>query len=281
MAQIDSYVIVGAGGMLGTAWTKLLQAQALSHRCFDLPELDLNNPATIDAAVPEGTRVVINCAAYTNVDGAEDHEDLANAINAEGVAKLAARCEAVGASLIHYSTDYVFDGSATAPYSVDHAHSPVNAYGRSKAKGEKHLEASGADYLLIRTSWVYAPWAKNFVLTMVTLGETKASLNVVNDQRGRPTSAEHLAATSLKLLQADARGTYHVGDGGDCTWYEFADTIMRSRNNGCKVEPCTTAEFPLPARRPTYGVLDLSKTETLVGTLPSWQENLEAVLKQL
>lgn len=267
--------------MLGTAWCKLLRARGIDFQGVGRPEVDLADLATIDAAVPQGTSVVINCAAYTNVDGAEENEDLANAVNADGVAKLAARCKVVGATLVHYSTDYVFDGSATTPYEVDHARSPVNAYGRSKANGELFLEASGANYLLIRTSWVYAPWAKNFVLTMVAMGESKASLNVVDDQRGRPTSAEHLAATSIKLLETGALGTFHVSDGGDCTWYEFADAIMRLQNNGCSVKPCTTADFPRPATRPAYGVLDLIKTETLVGSLASWQENLEAVLRQL
>jgi dTDP-4-dehydrorhamnose reductase len=277
----DHFVVVGAKGMLGTAWCRLLQAKSISHDALDLPEIDIVKPESLARTISERTTHVINCAAFTDVDDSETQEEIAMALNAHGVGNLATRSKEINATLVHYSTDYVFDGSANTPYPVDGPIHPINAYGRTKAAGETQLEESGCKHLLIRTSWVYAPWAKNFVRTMVALAESKDELKVVNDQKGRPTSAEHLASTSLKLLERDAKGRFHVCDGGECTWFEFADAIMQERNTGCVAKPCTSAEFPRPATRPTYGVLDLSKTEALLGPMPSWQHNLQLVLSRL
>jgi dTDP-4-dehydrorhamnose reductase len=181
--------------------------------------------------------------------------------------------------LLHFSTDYVFDGAASTPYSVTAALHPNTAYGRSKAKGEALLVASGCEYLLVRTSWLYAPWGKNFVDTIARFARERPSMRVVNDQRGRPTSAEYLAARSLALLEHAARGTFHVTDGGECTWYEFAKAIAAGSGGTAHMEPCTTAEFPRPAPRPAYSVLDLSVTEALLGPSRAWQDNLADVLR--
>ena len=182
---------------------------------------------------------------------------------------------------MHYSTDYVFDGNATSPYAIDHPHDPINAYGRGKAVGETRLLESGCDHLLIRTSWVYAPWAKNFVRTIARAGRERPSLKVVADQRGRPSSAEHLADVSARLLDAGARGTFHVCDGGECTWHEFAVEICRLAGATCEVHPCDTSEYPTPATRPPYSVLDLSATESVVGPMKSWRDNLADVMARL
>lgn len=281
MSLPSPILIIGRTGMLGRAWRELLAARKIPHHSVDLPELDLARPQTIDRQVTAATPIVVNCAAYTDVDAAETKYDLASAINAAGVAHLAARCKAVNAKLVHYSTDYVFDGRANTPYPVDHLRQPVNAYGRSKAAGEVALESSCCDYLLIRTSWLYAPWGKNFVRTITRLAREKPQLKVVADQFGRPTSAQHLAATSLALLERGASGTYHVTDGGQCSWHEFAVAIAASANPACQVHPCTSADYPTPARRPAYSVLDLSKTEALLGPMPPWRENLAAVLANL
>ncbi len=228
----------------------------------------------MQAAVSANTRIVINCAAYTDVDGAEADEAEATRVNGHGAGNLAARCAETGAVLVHFSTDYVFDGSGTRPYPTDHPLAPLGAYGRSKAAGEAAIRASGCEHLIIRTSWLYAPWGKNFVRTMVELGRKHESLRVVNDQRGRPSSCSYLAERTLALLDHGARGTFHVTDGGECTWFEFATEIMVQTGSKCRVEPCTTDEFPRPAPRPAYSVLDLSATESLLGPSSAWQDNL-------
>ncbi|MCA9607467.1 MAG: dTDP-4-dehydrorhamnose reductase [Myxococcales bacterium] len=278
---MSAILVCGAGGMLGRAWLELLEARGIEARAADLPGFDLGDAASIAAAVVPGLRAVVNCAAYTDVDGAETHEALATEINGAGVARLVARCDEVGVPLIHYSTDYVFDGEATAPYAVDRACAPLNAYGRSKRAGEEAVLASieaGGPHLVVRTSWLYAPWGKNFVLTIAKLAAERPELRVVDDQRGRPTSAQHLAQLSLGLLERGQRGVFHGTDGGECTWFDFASAIAATVAPACRVVPCTSDEYPRPARRPTYSVLDLSRTEAVLGPMPDWRENLAAVL---
>ncbi|MCX5661923.1 MAG: dTDP-4-dehydrorhamnose reductase [Planctomycetota bacterium] len=274
-------LILGAGGMLGRAWRELLDRRKIAYTARTRAEVNLADPASIERGVEPGTGLVINCGAWTDVDGAEKDEHGADAANGAGVGVLARRCEKVGALLVHYSTDYVFNGHAAKPYGVDEPHEPVNAYGRTKARGERLLLDSGCPHLLIRTSWVYAPWGKNFVRTIAKFAKEKPSLKVVNDQRGRPTSAEHLAAASLGLIERGARGTFHLTDGGECTWFDFAGEIARFANPACKVDPCTTADFPRPAKRPGYSVLDLSAAERILGPMPAWQRNLADVLNRL
>jgi dTDP-4-dehydrorhamnose reductase len=274
-------ILIGASGMLGRALSGAMRERSQPHVPLDLGEVDITDASMLERVIVPGTAMVLNAAAFTDVDGAEEREAQAHHVNGEGVAHLAARCAEVGALLVHYSTDYVFDGTARQPYPVDHPRQPVNAYGRSKAAGEQALERSGVDHLLIRTSWLYAPWAKNFVRTIAGLAASRDSLRIVSDQRGRPTSAEHLARTTLAMVERGARGTFHVTDGGECSWFEFATQIAAAVNPACRVEPCTSAEFPRPAPRPAYSVLDLSNTEALVGPMPPWQSNLADVLARL
>jgi dTDP-4-dehydrorhamnose reductase len=160
-------------------------------------------------------------------------------------------------------------------------HAPVSAYGRSKADGERRIWAAGVRALLVRTSWLYAPWAKNFVRTIAAAAKARPELKVVDDQRGRPTSAEHLAATTWALVERNVSGTVHVTDGGECTWFELATLVAAKTNPECRVVPCTTQEYPRPARRPAYSVLDLAKTEALVGPMPRWQDQVADVLDRL
>lgn len=271
-------LLISPDGMLGRAWSALLANRGVPHRSVSYPTIDLTQPATVGASVGDDVTHVINCSAYTDVDGAETHEDVAMSINGTGVGLLAERCRDVGAMLVHYSTDYVFDGEATDPYPVDHARAPINAYGRTKAVGEEAIEASGVEHLIIRTSWLYAPWGKNFVLTMRRLSRERDRLTVVDDTRGRPTSAEYLAMRSLALLQAGGSGLQHVTDGGECSWYHFTCEIVRILGNRCQVEPCTSDAFPQVAKRPKYSVLDLSKTEALIGPSRPWQDNVADAL---
>ncbi len=273
-------LLICPDGMLGRAWAQLLAQRSVEWRGVSHSAIDLTDPASVEQHVDPATDLVINCAAWTDVDGAEDREADADAVNGAGVGTLAQRCGAIGAKLIHYSTDYVFDGKAQAPYRTDHPADPINAYGRTKLHGEQALRRSGCDHLLIRTSWLYAPWGNNFVQTMVRLTAEKQALRIVNDQRGRPTSAQHLAATTMALHEAGAAGTHHVTDGGHCTWFELTRHIAQRLNRPCRVEPCTTQQFPRPAPRPAYSVLDLSATESIVGPMPHWRDNVDRVLEQ-
>jgi len=269
-------IILGARGMLGSAW-----AGALSDAvAFDRAELDLLDPAHL-SRLPASARVVVNCAAYTDVDGAETDEAAATELNGAAVARLAERCREIGALLVHYSTDYVFDGAASAPYPTAHERRPVGAYGRSKLAGELALESSGAPFLCIRTSWLHGASGHNFVRTIARLASERDELRVVADQRGRPTNAENLVDLSRTLIAAGARGFFHGCDAGECTWHEFAVAIAERVNPSCRVLPCTTAEFPRPARRPAYSVLNLSRTEAVAGPLPHWTLGLARTLDAL
>lgn len=274
-------LVIGADGMLGTAWLRLLAAQGVAHDARIFPAFDITSAAHVDALPLDASTVVVNCAAWTDVDAAELHEHDATLVNGVAVGRLAQRCAATGAMLVHYSTDYVFDGEASTPYLVDEIQRPLAAYGRSKAAGERALWAHGPRSLIVRTSWLYAPWGKNFVRTIAKLAREKSELKVVHDQRGRPTSAEPLAAATWQLVQRDTTGIVHVTDGDECTWFELASAIAAAVAPSCVVHPCTTAEFPRPARRPAYSVLDLSRTEALLGATPSWRERLADVLARL
>jgi dTDP-4-dehydrorhamnose reductase len=281
MKETGPILVLGGTGMLGRAVAAALAARGAPHAVAGRERVDLSRAETFATGIAAGTAVVINCTGWTNVDAAEAQEAEATVINGSAVGALAERCKQIGAVLVHYSTDYVFSGDATRPYTVDEPRAPLNAYGRSKAQGELLLEQSGAEHLLIRTSWVYAPWGKNFVRTIVGAARKRPSLRVVNDQLGRPSSAEQLADTSLALLAAGARGTFHGSDGGQCTWFEFARSAVAEAGLPCQVEPCSSAEYPSPARRPSYSVLDLTRTEALIGPRISWQESLALVVPRI
>ncbi len=274
-------LLIAPTAMLGRAWLEVLDARGLAYQTVGRPRLDLSHPQTIDEHIPEGTDVVINCAAWTDVDGAEMHEPQATAVNGTGVGHLARRCREVGATLVHFSTDYVFNGNASEPYPTDHPRDPLNAYGRSKAVGERLIEESGCDFMIVRTSWLYAPWGKNFVLTMADLTAEKETLRVVADQRGRPTSCTELARNTLRLLDAGARGVYHLTDAGETTWHGLTQAINDHLRHACDVQPCTTADFPRPAKRPAYSVLSLNRAEHILGPLVEWRAPLACTLDRI
>jgi dTDP-4-dehydrorhamnose reductase len=279
-------LVLGAGGMLGRALTATCSAHGLNWVGAGRGSMDLAETRSIrrDGAdwVPRGG-VVVNCAAWTDVDGAEKDEAGAMAVNAVGVGVLAEVCRERGAVLVHFGTDYVFDGQGTRPYTVDHPIAPLGAYGRTKAAGERAIAEAGCEHLMIRTSWLHAAWGKNFVRTIAGLCLSRAQIKVVSDQVGRPTSCWHLASATLGLLLAGARGIVHVTDGGEPTsWHGFASEIAghvrRRWGPACEVLPCTTAEFPRPAKRPAYSVLDLSSAEAKIGPRPDWRVGLAEVM---
>ena len=278
---MPEFLVTGSAGMLGRSWMRLLEARGIDHLGASRSQLDITRDDAVERSLVPGTKWVINCAAWTDVDGAESHPEDADAVNGLAVRRLADRCLKVGAKLVHYSTDYVFDGKASSPYPVDHGRAPINTYGRSKALGEELLERSRVDHLLVRSSWLYAPWGKNFVLSMRDLVGTRPSLRVVDDQRGRPSSCDHIAEATLALIEKGRRGTYHVCDGGECTWFGLASLIRDVVNPQCTIAPRTTEEFPRLAPRPAYSVLDLTGTEQVLGPTSDWKGRVTRMLEAL
>ncbi len=281
MRSAKPFVVLGAGGMLGRAWCELLQRKGYRYIGHDIDTLDLTQSDQLAQLADMRPAWVVNCAAYTDVDGAESEPEKAHQLNATVPADLARLCRDIDATLIHYSTDYVFGGSSDKPRRVEDPKSPMGVYGRTKLAGEEAIRSSDAGHLIVRTSWLYAPWGRNFVRTIAGAAAQRDTLRVVNDQRGRPTSAEHLAEASLQLLTRDQQGTFHVTDGGQCTWFDFAQEIVRLTGARCTVEPCTSEEYPRPAKRPAYSVLDIRKTQEQLGPLPDWPENLADVICRL
>jgi dTDP-4-dehydrorhamnose reductase len=269
------------GWELGRSLATLGELVALGRDGLDLCDEASIRRAT-RAAAPN---VIVNAAAYTTVDRAEAEPELAHAVNgvAPGIlAEEARRCDAL---LVHYSTDYVFDGEKGTPYREDDAPNPVSAYGRSKLEGERAIQRSGCRHLILRTCWVYAARGNNFVRTILRLARERGELSVVGDQTGSPTSAHEIAAATASLLArgAPADGIYHLSAAGETTWYEFALAILSLTGpEHVKVRRITTAEYPTAARRPRYSVLSNEKVRNATGiALADWRTPLEAVCRAL
>jgi dTDP-4-dehydrorhamnose reductase len=274
-------LVTGAGGMLARALLHELVSRGHEAAGFHRYELDVTSADAVSAAI-EGLRpdAVVQCAAYTKVDDAESHEALAFAVNADATANVARACRSVGARLVYPSTDYVFNGSAAAPYTPDTPVSPINVYGRSKLAGEVAARGAG-DALVVRTSWLYGPGGRNFVDTIVARARAGAPLRVVNDQRGAPTATPDIARMMVLLLERDApAGIYHATNAGETTWYGLACAALDLAGVDAQIEPCRSAEFVTAARRPMYSVLDCSGTYEMTGPAPHWREALAAVLKE-
>jgi dTDP-4-dehydrorhamnose reductase len=275
-------VVLGSRGMLGRALLERLAAEPdLQPRGADLPEVDLRDPALPDHPLLAGAGVIFNAAAWTDVDGAEADEAAATAVNGAGVARLAAAAEQAGAALVHVSTDFVFDGGATTPYRPTDPPRPLSAYGRSKRAGEQALAASSAAWLCVRTAWLFGPGGPNFVETMLRLAARDGRLRVVCDQTGAPTYTRDLADALLRLWRGGARGLLHCTNRGVATWHRFACEIVRQAGLRVPVEAVTTAEFPRPAPRPAWSVLDCAAAYALLGgPLRPWPEALAAYLEE-
>ena len=280
-------LVTGGNGQLGSA-LRLASAES-SHRYIftDIGELDITSAEAVeDTMAREGVEVVVNCAAYTAVDMAEEQEDLADKINHKAVAILAEACKRHNATLVHISTDYIFAGDATEPIGESATPAPRNAYGRTKLAGERAIEKSGCRSIILRTAWLYSEFGKNFVKTMRHLTSTLPEVRVVADQVGTPTYAGDLARAIATIIESglfDKCGTYHYSNLGECSWYDFAVEIAReSGNNNCKITPCTTEEYPTKAVRPRYSVLDKSRfIDTFGIAIPAWQQSLAECIKHL
>ena len=278
-------LVTGGNGQLGCS-LRLVSAESCHRFLFtDVEELDITSVAAVEELFErEKFDVVVNCAAYTAVDLAEEDEAKADAINHKAVALLADACKRYDATLIHISTDYVFSGDADSPYNEECAPAPINAYGRTKLAGEQAVAESGCKSIVLRTSWLYSEFGRNFCKTMQSLTASRPEIKVVADQIGTPTYAGDLAAAIIHIIksnQLDKCGTYHYSNEGVCSWYDFACEIARlSGNNECEIKPCTTADYPTKAQRPRYSVLDKSKFVKTFGlSIPEWHDSLKRMLK--
>jgi len=281
-------LVIGAGGQLGRALlaTSPAEADVVAPARSDC---DLTNDDQIEHWLNEvRPSIVLNAAAYTAVDAAESDEANARLINATGVGRLAEAAKRYGARLVHVSTDFVFDGETSRPYAPDDEPSPVNIYGRTKRDGEVAILDSGADALIVRTAWVYFERGRNFVHTMLRLMSERDEVRVVLDQIGTPTYARNLARALWTMAQKPVSGIYHVTDSGVASWYDFAVAIREEATaggliaNAARIVPISTADYPRPARRPRFSVLDNSNTWSALGaTGQHWREALREMLMRI
>ena len=258
----------------------LAAAHAAGHEPvgLDLPEIDITDSgATTEAVRAAAPDAVVNCAAWTDVDGAEEREELAARVNAEGAGNVAAAAAAAGALAIQISTDYSFDGTATEPYTESSPTSAIGAYGRTKLAGELAVaEAATPDFAIVRSSWLFGPHGKNFVDTILRLGAERDELSVVHDQVGCPTYSGHLAEALVEIAERRLTGVLHVAGGGQCSWYDLATAAFERTGTDCVVNRTTAAAFGRPAPRPAYSVLRSERDDT--PRLPPWQDGLDAHL---
>ena len=287
--SIKKILVTGANGQLGWEITQLAASYPMYEFIFaDRSMFDLSKPELFESLIQQwAPQAIINTAAYTAVDKAEAEQALATLINAIAVAELARIAGKNDILFVTFSTDYVFNGNATSPYLTDTIIDPVNFYGTTKAQGEDLALAVNPNTIIIRTSWVFSSHGNNFVKTMIRLMKERATLNVVSDQIGRPTYAKDLAIATLKIIDEVSggkkiHGVYHYANKGVTSWFEFAQQIKKNAGLSCELIPIYTAQFPTPAKRPAYSVLDTQKMETAINIeIPSWEESLLACQKML
>ncbi|TEB06586.1 dTDP-4-dehydrorhamnose reductase [Pelotomaculum schinkii] len=276
-------MVTGAAGMLGKAVTaeyisRGMEVIALRRDELDITEFDRVRDV-IRAREPD---IVVNCAAYTNVDGAESERRRAFLTNGLGPRNLAASCRALGAVLVHISTDYIFDGSKKDPYGIYDVPHPLNIYGSSKLWGERALKEIACPCYIVRTSWLFGPGGNNFVANMIKLGKAKGKASVVNDQSGSPTFTVDLARAIADLSGSGCYGTYHITNQGSTTWYDFAKEIYDMCGLAVNLSSCDSAALARPARRPAYSILDPFPLEETIGyLLPSWEKALARYLEMI
>ena len=283
-------LVTGANGQLGHEMQRVAKSSNHNYIFTDVADgyekLDITNLEDIRNMVKKNdVDIIVNCAAYTNVDKAESDYDTANLINNTAAGNLATAMKEVGGTLIHISTDYVFQGDRNTPCQEDWATNPLGVYGKTKLAGEKAIEATGCNHIIIRTAWLYSQWGKNFVKTMQSLTASHDTLKVVFDQVGTPTFAGDLADVIDHIInsgQTEKTGIYHFSNEGVCSWYDFAKLICKLSGNTCDINPCYSEEFPSPVKRPHFSVLDKKKIRNTFGIkVPYWTDSLEVCIKQL
>lgn len=284
-----SILVTGAGGQLGREWVRFLDRMGLEYHAMKSKDLDITNSDAVDLTLNRVKPVaVVNCAGYTDVDGAESEMEKALRVNRNGVGHLAAWCVRHSTPIVHYSTDYVFPGRITDlvtypnGYPEDGEIGPVNSYGKSKRAGEELLFEAGGPYLLIRVSWLCGEFGNNFVKTILKLGNKRDRIQVVKDQIGSPTYAVSVVQLSHQLLQHGQNGIYHITSGGMISWFDFASEIFRMAGVNTVVEPVSTSEYPVKAPRPAFSKLDSSKISSTLNTeMEKWDEGLAELMNKL
>lgn len=286
--QSKRILITGANGQLGSEMRRLGEVSPNTYIYTDVAELDITNAAAVAAFVKENAvDIIVNCAAYTNVDKAESDEATAELINATAVENLAKAMKEVNGTLFHVSTDYVFGNEGNTPRTEDMPLSPLGVYGRTKLHGEQAIAAVGCKAIIIRTAWLYSEFGNNFLKTMLRLTAEREQLNVVFDQVGTPTYAGDLALAIFSIIEGGVyegnEGVYHFSNEGVCSWYDFATEIaIAAGNTACKVLPCHSKEFPSPVTRPAFSVLDKSKIKDTFGIeIPHWRDSMLYCIKRL
>lgn len=278
-------MITGAGGQLGQKLIGAARALASDVRIFaySRSSLDITKAEDLRAAFAEAKPdICFNAAAYTAVDRAESEPEKVRSINVEGVRRLAAACHEAGIGFVHFSTDYVYADGYNRPLRENDRTLGTSVYAKSKLEGENMVLRHHPDAFIIRTSWVYAEYGDNFLRTMIRLGTERESLGIVSDQVGTPTYAADLAAATFRLLQAKApSGIYNYANSGVASWYDFAHYIFELQGLGCNLRPIRTEQYPTPAKRPTYSVLDTKKISEYVGTPRNWREGVKECLGKL
>ena len=283
---MKNILITGANGQLGNEM-RVLSAENPEYTYFftDVAELDIcNEQAVQDFVKANNIHVIVNCAAYTAVDNAEDNVDICTKLNADAVGYLAKAAEANGAEFIQISTDYVFDGTAHIPYQETELTCPNSVYGSTKLAGEQNALSLCRRSMVIRTAWLYSTFGNNFVKTMIRLGKERDSLGVIFDQIGTPTYARDLArAIFAAIRQGVVPGVYHFSNEGVCSWYDFTKAIHRLAGiTTCGVKPLHTSEYPTKAKRPHYSVLDKTKIKNMYGIeIPYWEDSLKECISQM
>ena len=273
-------LVLGAGGQLGAELVRACTDAGDEVIGATRADIDIADGARLrDVVRAQRPDVVFNAAAYTAVDRAESETDRAELINGRAVGRLAQVCRDLVTPVVHFSTDYVFDGTASQPIPEEAPTAPVSAYGLSKLHGEEALLGSGADAYLVRTSWVYGASGPNFVNTVLRVTREKGEISVVDDQRGAPTWARDLAVASRRLFEVGRTGVYHLTNSGECTWWEMARAVVELAGVDAEVHPIATSDYPTAAKRPAYSVLRSERPEA--PKLPHWREGLRACLERL
>ena len=273
--------ILGGRGMLGADLAELCRENAIDTRVFDLPDFDITDSARLTEAV-EAARMIVNCAAYTNVDGAEREPNLAQRVNADAVGRLGELAAAAGKYALHISTDFVFDGTGDAPYCETDVPNPINTYGRTKLAGERLLTASGCEHAIIRVQWTYGAHGKNFVTKMLDLAESGRTPKVVDDQIGSPTATSEVAKVLLRFLDIKPVGLFHYAAAGCASRYDLARFIFETLGIDADLTPCKSTEFKTPARRPLNSRFDCTRISKLLSEpIENWKKPLETFLRRL
>ena len=280
---MHNILVTGSNGQLGNEFRLVVENKDKANNYFytDVADLDITNKNDVsNFIIANNIDIVVNCAAYTNVDKAEDDKEKADLINHIGPNNLAEVCRDRNGFLIHISTDYVFDGTKNSPYTETDETKPLGVYSETKLKGENAIINSGCEYVIIRTSWLYSSFGKNFLKTMQKLTAERESLKVVFDQVGTPTYAGDLANVIYKIIMKNDKDIknqiYHFSNEGGCSWYDFAVAINETFGNNCKVLPCHSNEFPSKVRRPSYSVLDKTRIKKALDiVIPHWMESIK------